>query len=296
MRVLLLGATGMLGQELVRVLKKYKFVVVTSSRNNSDYNIDYFLESNRINEIISEVKPQIIINAVAIVNLRYCELNPDEAYVINSRLPSIITEICKNNNIYFIQISTDHYYSNEGKMKHCENYPVKLLNEYARTKYAGECLALTYEHSLVIRTNLVGFRNRLSSPTFIEWVLKSLEDEKEIVGYTDYYTSSIDVRTFSEILIDLIKIKYTGLINVASSEVISKYEFISSLASLLGKEHKVIKGQLLRENGAFRANSLGLDIKQLKKVLPKNKIPSSNEVIKKIYLEFKSGAYYELQK
>ncbi len=57
-----------------------------------------------------------------------------------------------------MQISTDHYFCGQGDLKHDESAPVTLLNEYARTKYAGEAFALTNPEACVIRTNVVGFR------------------------------------------------------------------------------------------------------------------------------------------
>ncbi|OAT80983.1 hypothetical protein A6P54_13385 [Bacillus sp. MKU004] len=296
MKVLLLGSTGMLGQSLLKKLQHENFTVVTLSRENSDYNIDFLSESVQINKIIIKERPDIVINAAALVNLNYCESHPGEAYIINSRLPGLLTQACKQANIYFVQISTDHYYSDDKKMSHNEEHKVNLLNEYARTKFAGESFSLTYSNALVVRTNIVGFRNKVGFPTFVEWVIKSLEYNEEITAYTDFYTSSIDVESFSDILIELLDNKSTGLINVASSDTVSKFEFISSLAILLEKEKNVMKGLMDSVQGIKRATSLGLDVTKLKRILKHNKIPSSEEVIKNIYKQYKEGAYFELQK
>lgn len=296
MKVLLLGSTGMLGQALLNSLQKHNFNVITASRNNSNYNIDFLLDDQKLAHLIACEKPQIVINAVALVDLSYCQVNPEKAYLINSRLPGLISEICSRNNIYFIQISTDHFYSDDGRVAHTENHPVKLLNEYARTKYAGECFSLAYDNTLVVRTNLVGFRNKEGILTFVEWIIDTLERKSEIIGFNDFYTSSIDVRSFSEILIELIEMKYTGLINIASYDVTSKYEFIHSLASLLGKEKKVKIAQLNSVGGIKRANSLGLDVTKLKNLLLEKKIPSSEEVTQNIYEQYREGAYYVIQK
>ena len=284
----------MLGQTLLKTLQGNKYSVVTVSRNNSDYNIDLLVDSDKFIAIMIKEKPEIIINSAAIIDLEYCETCPGEAYIINSRLPALIAQACKITKSYFVQISTDHYYFNDSNIAHAEDHELYLLNEYARTKYAGEIFALTHKNTLVARTNIVGFRNKKGIPTFVEWIIKSLKSNEIITGYEDYYTSSIDVKTFSTILLELIQMGITGIINIASSDIISKYEFIRSLAVLLGKEEYIKKGSIKMMHGTIRANSLGLDTSKLKCLLKHNKMPSSKEVIINIFNQYKEGSYCEL--
>jgi dTDP-4-dehydrorhamnose reductase len=291
MKVLLLGSTGMLGQALYSKLDT-RYSVKTLARANSDYKVDLMIEARKIKEIIETEKPDIIINAAALVNIQECEQNPGKAYLINGRVPGIISEVCKGIGGYFIQISTDHYYTNDGRNAHKENDEINLVNEYARTKYAGETFALTYVNSLVIRTNIVGFRNRKNKFTFAEWIFNSLENNQSILGFEDYYISSIDVYHFSDILMELIDKKVTGLINIASSDVLSKYEFIYKIADLLNKKELVKIAKLENLGGVPRGNSLGLDIDLLKSIILKEKIPSSQMVIEKLVEKYKEGAFY----
>jgi len=295
MKVLLLGSTGMLGQAIFNKLKENQINVLTIARSNSQYHVDLAIEPEKIREIIQLEKPDIVINSSALINLRECEDDPGKAYMINARVPGVIAEICKNTGAFFVQISTDHYYLGDGESTHSENDQVFLMNEYARTKYAGEIFALTYKNSLVIRTNIVGFRNIKNNQTFVEWVIHSLENEQMISGFEDFYTSSIDVYHFTDILMELIKKKVTGLINVASKDVLSKYHFIYKLAILLGKENFIKRGTINQLEMIQRGNSLGLDVTKLKSVLNEELIPSSNQVVQKIVEKYKEGAFYELQ-
>lgn len=294
MKVLLIGSTGMLGQALYSKIVEEKYKIVTVARTKSDYNIDLLYDWARLDKVIDKENPDIIINTAAITNLLECQQDPGKAYTINASIPGRIAEKCKITGAYFIQISTDHYFKSKERKMHDENEIVDLINEYARTKYAGEVFSLTYHNSLVIRTNIVGYRNLKNRPTFIEWVLKSLENDQMITGFEDFYTSSIDVYHFAEILLELINKRVNGLINVASSDVLSKYEFIYSLASLIGKKDYVQKGKMELLGNVPRANSLGLNTKKLKKILQSQKIPTSNQVIHKLVEKYKEGAYFEL--
>lgn len=295
MKILLVGSTGMLGQSLYEKFIQMNIEVITVSRSNSTYNLDLLKHAEVLKDIILDEKPNIVINSAALINIQECENYPDKAYTLNARLVEVIEKGCRQNGCHFIQISTDHYYEEDGKMQHSEFDNITLLNEYAKTKYAGESYALTYENTLVIRTNIVGFRNKKNEKTFIEWVLSSLYTGTTIIGYEDFFTSSIDVYHFADILIELIEQEEKGIINLASSDVMSKYEFIFSFAKMLGKQNFVIKGKMKDTQGIKRANSLGLDVSKLRNILKKNKIPSSQDVMEKLIEKYKVGAFHELQ-
>ena len=132
------------------------------------------------------------------------------------------------------------------------------MNEYARTKYLAELLVLNNPNSLVIRTNIVGFRGG-KNDTFVEWALNSLKSQESINVFEDYYTSSIDVHNFSRILYDLIKDKPSGIYNIASSEVFSKKDFIFSLADSFNLSKSNCHPSKINNDGLKRATSLGLN-------------------------------------
>ncbi|MEC2077311.1 hypothetical protein [Metabacillus fastidiosus] len=92
----------------------------------------------------------------------------------------------------------------------------------------------------------------------------------------------------------LIENKFNGIIIVASENVLSKYEFLYSLATLLGKEKYVKRSKMNPLQSVKRADSLGLDVTKLKDILVENSIPSSNQVIQKLVEEYKEGAFREL--
>lgn len=266
MRVLLLGSNGMLGQAINHQLECSHIDVKKVAKSGADYCFD-LLDDYTLEKCIMSVSPDVIINTAAIVDLEFCERNPGEAYKINGRLPGILANILRNENIYFIQISTDHYYHRGGEKKHNENEPIYLFNEYARSKYIGEQLALTYENTLVLRTNIVGFRGS-GKPTFIEWALSEIRNNNQMNLFTDFYTSSIYTTDFAKILVDVIKKHPKGVYNLASSEVRSKKDFVMGLAKFIfGKSLEYIETSVANINGVTRANSLGLDTSKIETLL-----------------------------
>lgn len=265
----------MLGQELTEFLSLLGNDVVGVARKNADYNFD-ISDDDKLLECFESENPDIIINTIAIVNLNDCEIDKCRAYLVNSRPASVISNYCHENNVYFVQISTDHYYTGDDDKKHSETDKIHLLNEYARTKYLAETLAMTNPDALIIRTNIVGFRG-WENDTFVEWALNCLKSDEPMNVFEDYYTSSIDIYNFSRILWDLIKNKPTGIYNLASSEVSSKKDFIFSLADSFNLSTSNCTPTKINNDELKRATSLGLDTGKIENYLG-YKMPTLKEV------------------
>lgn len=288
MSVLVLGSTGLLGQALMKEASRRGIKAHGVARTNAEFCLD-ISDVNRLEKIIKENKPEIIINTVAKASLDECEKYPDEAYITNARPAAILADLCSSCGFYFIQISTDHYYTGDGSAKHGEHCPLRFVNEYARTKYVAEIFALQCPNSLVVRTNIVGFRNKAGQPTFLEWVLASLLSNSHMILFEDFYTSSIDVGHFSEALFDLLPQRRSGILNLASSEVANKRQFIERLAFRLGLSlENTQNGSVRSLKSVARAESLGLDVKKAEAFLG-YRLPTLDHVIDRLASEYKGG-------
>ncbi len=160
------------------------------------------------------------------------------------------------------------------------------MNEYARSKYAGEAFALTYPDTLIIRTNIVGFR-RQGEPTFAEWAIDALRSGEPITLFDDFYTSSIHVTGFAEIFFKLLPLKPSGILNLAARTVCSKKVFIELLAEALGLNTlATVTGTVKRLAGARRAESLGLDVTKVEELLGLE-LPTTRQVVSALADEYR---------
>ena len=285
MKVLLIGSNGMLGQAVKKALDSNGIQVFGVDKADSDFCFD-LIDDEKVEDCVRQVSPDVIVNAAAIVDISICEKDPGSAYRVNGRLPGILAELCRKYGGYFVQISTDHYYIGHGSQIHRETDNVELVNEYARSKYVGEQLALTYGNSLVLRTNIVGFRGH-GKPTFIEWALQTISDGAPMSLFNDFYTSSICVSDFARILVDLLQPRPLGTYNLASSTVSSKKQFILALSNaVFGYAPNYSEDSVKNISGVRRGNSLGLDTAKIEALLG-YKMPSMEETIERIAIEYK---------
>ena len=290
-KILIIGSQGMLGQSLVKILSRDKSIsVVTAALTNADYMFD-FLDDNYLTKSVNAIRPDVLINAAAIVGLSQCEVDPGMAYSVNTRLPGKLAELCDNLGCYFIHISTDHYYCHDRDKKHLENDKINLKNEYARTKYLGEQLVALYAQSLIVRTNIVGYRNNPLKPTFLEWCIQAFNSDEEMTLFDDFYTSSIYTDQLCIILEDLLEIRPEGIVNIASSTVSNKKEFILALAKrLIDREPRYRIGKVNQMLDVPRADSLGLDVSKIENIVG-YKMPDLEKVIYDIDLDYKRMGY-----
>lgn len=285
MDYVILGSTGLLGKTLLDIGKKRNLSVLGLSRNTKKYKFD-FLKINQLLKILKLLKPKVIINAAGIVDIDFCEKHFKEAKLVNSLPLKYLAKFSKENNIKLVQISTDHFFSGDKNKKHKENNKITILNNYAKTKLLAEQYSKLHNDHIVVRTNFTGLRKKASQQTFLEWILQSFKQKKTIFLFNDFYCSTIDVNSLSNIVYDLIHLNYKGLINIGSRDVFTKKQFAKELMKILKLNKNLIKDGSVKKLKTKRAESLGLNVAKVEKIL-KYKMPSINQVCNNLIKDIK---------
>lgn len=285
MKVLIIGASGMLGRALLSEAAVRGMTAWGAARSGTEFCLDA-TRDDELDILIDRLKPEVVINTAALTNISECQKNPGQAYLINARFVGILANVCLKRQIWLVHISTDHYFTGDKDKRHDESSPVSLVNEYARTKYTGERFALTNPSALIIRTNIVGFRGRKDNPTFMEWVVQSLKGGLPMVLFDDSFVSSIHSRQFAIILFDLFKERPQGVLNIASRDVFNKKSLIENIAVRLGYQLRNAKtGSIFDFQGVPRAESLGLDVSRAESII-KRRLPDMQAVIDSTISEY----------
>ena len=164
-RILILGATGLLGQAFVKEMRGCSMNVRTAARSDTDMDLDV-ADIPALERAIDGYRPDLIVNCAALVDINACERDPGLAYRVNAAPACPAGEMVERG---WCQTSpcfrTDHFFADETSAAHSEDAPVTLFNQYAATKFAGEKFALLCPGALVLRTSIVGIRG-WDAPTF----------------------------------------------------------------------------------------------------------------------------------
>ena len=287
MKILILGSSGMLGREFVNIFKSKYEVYGIDINNIENLGDRYFcinlLNQKEIEQFLEKKLFDIIINSVAIVDLKKCETDKKLAEDLHVNLNKSFIEYCNKNNTKYIYISTDSVFDGEiGNYK--EDSIVRPLNNYAYTKFLGEKEVEKIKNHIIVRTNILGYTENQNS--LFKWAYENLKDNIEINGFEDVIFSPISVFRLSELIDELVKINYQGLINVVNDTVLSKYEFLNILKEMMLSNSKINKVKI-QNTDIIRPKNTSLNNELLHSIL-KNFNFDLKDDIKKILLSVKN--------
>lgn len=275
MTVLLLGATGMAGEAIREELSQRGVATLGVARSGSDISCD-LTDEDQVTRVLCSDNYSAFINSAAQVDVNRCETDPLESWKINAKLVAILAKVSHELNIPLLHISTDHYYPYGEDYPHTENDPVLCVNEYARHKYAGEAFALAAQNSLVLRTSILGVRQK-EPKSLIEWAIDGLREQERLELFCDAWTSSLDVDTFAKLALKVFfDFNHSGLLNIACHEVYSKEQLIRTLADMLSIDHSRCVSRSIK-SVSRRPNCLGLDVSKAERLLGQ-RMPDLEEV------------------
>lgn len=287
MKILILGSSGMLGREFVNIFKDKHEVYGIDINDIKNLGNRYF-SINLLNEL--EIKKflernifDIIINSVAIVDLKKCETDKKLTEDLHVNLNKNFIEYCNKNNTKYIYISTDSVFDGEVG-NYTEESITKPLNNYAYTKFLGEKEVEKIKNHIIVRTNILGYTENQNS--LFKWAYTNLKDNIEINGFEDVIFTPISVFRLSELIDELIKINYQGLINVVNDTVLSKYEFLNILKEMISSTSKINKVKI-ENTDIIRPKNTSLNNELLHSIF-KNLNLDLKEDMKKILLSVKN--------
>ena len=286
MKTLVLGSSGKLGKV---VLNKFNnstenIETITSSRSSGTYPID-LSNTDLIMKFLNEINPDMIINCSGNVDLLFCEQNKE--YIKKLHIDSIekIVSWSKNNFSRYIHISTDHFFDGDENKLHTENDHVKLLNFYAFSKFEGENKMSELDNSVVIRTSFISFGS-IDTNSFGNWLIKTIFKEKNPKLFSDSFTSSIDVDTLGDAIVEVSLSNFNGLINIGCKQTYSKSELVLALMDKF-KIQKKIELSSVKELSPERADSLGLDPSMFERNF-QTQLPNFHELVDCLYDKIQS--------
>ncbi|MDZ4379839.1 MAG: sugar nucleotide-binding protein [Parvibaculum sp.] len=284
MKTLLLGSTGLLGQAVAREARRRGAELREAARRSAPIQVD-IADDVALCALLDAEQPDLVVNCAALVDIDLCEKDPSLAWHVNARPLAFLAAWSKSTGGKLLHISTDHYFTEGAAAAHAETAPVSLVNEYARCKFAGEAFALTAPDALVLRTSIVGIRG-WERPTFAEWAIDAVENDRAVTLFSDAWSSSIDVTTFARAAFDLAEAGASGLYNLAAHEVYTKEQFVREITRQRGLNLTAAKAGSVRMLSTPRAHCLGLDVRRAEAVLG-YELPHLAEVVASVLQQYR---------
>lgn len=231
MKILVLGATGFLGNIVQKVLSTNFEVIGTTTavapQLPSQVKFNYSGRKS-VEELVLRIRPDCIVNCIALADVDRAELDPSLAQFLNFELPRDLSILCQQQGIKLIHISTDHFESSIEGLQ--EDEPPNPVNFYGHTKLAGDVSVLeNAATATVVRTNFFA-RSPLGDKGLIDFLIKSYKTSNVISGFRDVYFNPVGAHFLVACIEKLVTVHHHGILNISSSRLISKYEFLCLVA------------------------------------------------------------------
>ncbi len=154
MKILILGPSGQIGHELVEQAKS-NYEVVTVGRSAADLEIDV-THFSELENVFKEVRPNIVINAIAYTAVDLAETEIEQAFKLNADLPSNLADLCSRTNCLLIHYSTDFVFDGLEQSPWRESDETHPISIYGKSKLAGEkAVQISTCPYLILRTSWV---------------------------------------------------------------------------------------------------------------------------------------------
>ena len=278
--LLIIGASGLIG---------YKAFQLGKSRFNvfGTYNIRQVPDSSfiklelknveKLKRTFDEIRPDYVLNATAVHDVDYCERNPEEAYLINSKLVGLMAEQCDHYGARFIHLSTDYVFDGNQTTSYTEKDIPNPQNVYAKSKLDGEMQARKAQSYCLLRTSVVfgwtpietlGAKSSSGKPmNFALWALTKMKGKEELRIVQDQLSTPTLADVLAAISLRVATIDKNELYHVSGISCVSRFQFVRKIAEVMGYSPDLI---IPVETGALSQSAK----RPLKSCLDCNKIQS----------------------
>lgn len=235
MRVVIIGASGQLGSDLMRAFADVAPIGV-------DHKLFDIEVPAAISKLLVAHRPDLVINTAAFHNVELCETRPDRALAVNALAVDSLAGQCAAANVMLAHISTDYVFDGRTPTPYREDDATRPLSAYGISKLAGEHLVWrNLERAFVIRTSgLYGLRGSSTKGyTFVERVLKQAADGVPIRVVTDVTCAPSYTMHVAQGIRRIVERGVFGTYHVSNAGACSWYEFAQFALQAAGFDRSV---------------------------------------------------------
>lgn len=232
-KILITGASGLLGYKLVKALSQDYEVIPTHNKHLAhpgSVKMD-IVDRNEVFRVLSRVRPKLVVHAAAETNVDKCETNRQLSWSVNAEGTRSIAQACGKIGAKLVYVSTDYVFDGE-KGLYREEDKANPVNYYGVTKLKGEEFVKEICNDFVIARTGVLYGRHPSMTNFATWVLDSLRDGKSVNVVNDHFNSPTLADDLAGMILRMMKMDANGVYHAAGSERVSRYDFAVKLAEI----------------------------------------------------------------
>ncbi len=259
-KVLITGSSGMLGIDLCQELGGDYDVYGADLVKHDTLGVKRFEKCDITNEdetlnVLSKIRPDIVIHTAAWTDVDGCELDEDKAYGVNSEGTENVALACGENGSILLYLSTDFVFDGKKKTAYKETDKANPISIYGDSKFVGEeTIQRIWPKHFIIRTSwLYGMHGK----NFVDTIIGKAKAESELKVVDDQVGSPTYTKDLAKAihrLLDRVREPGSGdggygIYHVSNSGSVSWYEYAKAILKMAGPDTKVTpipSGELTR--------------------------------------------------
>ena len=229
MRVLVTGAKGQLGYDVLKELKKRGITGIATDVEEMD-----ITDEAACRRVITSSQADAVIHCAAYTAVDAAEDQEELCRKINAQGTEHIAKVCGDLDIRLMYISTDYVFNGMGERPWEPEDTREPLNVYGQTKYEGEVAVETYapKHFIVRIAWVFGINGK----NFIQTMLRLGKERGKVSVVNDQFGSPTYTYDLARLLVDMIQTEEYGAYHATNEGICSWYEFAVEIFRQAGME------------------------------------------------------------
>ena len=232
MRIIIVGARGMLGSDLMTHLPSEQQVIGTDIDDFDITNQEATLRA------LMQIKPAWVINVAAYTQVDRCEEDREQAFQVNATGVKNLALACKAIRAKLLHVSTDYVFDGKAKKPYREEDTLNPLSVYGQSKREGEAAVQNIlDDFIIVRTG--GLYGK-GGGNFVNTIVKMAQERDELTVVNDQWVSPTYTVDLSKAIGTLVNLSPNGIFHVVNSGHCTWYEFASAIVEQRGSTSRVI--------------------------------------------------------
>lgn len=239
MRILLTGASGLLGGYLLPELVRGSHEVVTWSGPRAERSANVtavpvdLADRARVAAAFAAARPDVVLHAAARSSVAQCFEQPEAARAVNLGGTETLVELAAKADARLLLVSTDLVFDGQRGGYREEDVP-SPLSVYGQTKWAAEQAVLGYRRAAVVRASLLYGPTRSERRGFFDQQVAALRAGRPCPLFVDEWRTPLALSTAAQALASLAVSEVIGILHLGGPERMSRWEMGLRLAAYLG--------------------------------------------------------------